>query len=164
MYDFGQILGHLGDLLRRAHAGDDVFALGVDEVFAVEDVLAGGGVAGEGDAGAGGFAGVAEDHGLDVDGGAPFGGDAVLAAVDLGAVVLPGVEDGVDRALELLHRILGEVLAGALLDELLELGDDPAEVGLLEAGVVVDLGLGLGLVEDDLVGVVVLVRRGLRRP
>ena len=152
----GQVLGHLLDLLRRAHAGHDVLALGVDEVLAVEDVLAGGGVAGEGDAGAGVLAGVAEDHGLHVDGGAPLGGDAVLGAVDLGAVVVPGVEDRVDGAVELLHRVLREALAAALLDELLELGDDPAEVVLLQPGVVGDLGLGLGLVEDHLVGVVVL--------
>ena len=140
MCDFGQVLRHLGDGLRGAHAGDDVFALGVDEVLAVENVFAGGRVAGEGDAGAGGFAGVAEDHGLDVDGGAPLGGDAVLGAVDFGAVVVPGVEDGVDRAVELVHRVFGEVLAAALHNQLLELGDDPAEVLFLEPGVVGDLG------------------------
>ncbi len=83
-----------------------------------------------------------------------------LRAVDLGAVVLPGVEDGVHRAVELLHRILGEILAAALLDELLELADDPAQVVLLEAGVVLDLRLRLRLVEDDLEGIVVLAGVG----
>ena len=43
-------LGHLVDGLRRANAGDDVFALGVDQELAVELVLAGGRIAGEGDA------------------------------------------------------------------------------------------------------------------
>ena len=37
---------------RRADAGDDVLALGIDQELAVELVLAGGRVAGEGDAGA----------------------------------------------------------------------------------------------------------------
>ena len=40
-----------GDLLRSANAGYHVFALSVDEVFAVEDVFACGGVAAEGYAG-----------------------------------------------------------------------------------------------------------------
>jgi hypothetical protein len=39
-------------VLRGADAGDHVFALGVDQELAVELVLAGGRVAGEGDAGA----------------------------------------------------------------------------------------------------------------
>ena len=84
--------------LRGADAGDDVLALGVDEELAVELIHAVGGIAGEGDAGAGALAGVAEHHGLDVDGGAPFGGDVVLAAVDDRAVVHPGGEDGAGGA------------------------------------------------------------------
>ena len=95
--------------LGRAHAGDDVLALGVDEKFAVENLFAGGRIAGEGDAGAGFVAGVAEDHGLHVDGGAPFGGDVVFAAIDDGAVVHPGAEDGADGAFELFPRIGREI-------------------------------------------------------
>ena len=38
--------------LRGADAGDDVFALGVDQEFTIEFIRAVGGVAGEGDAGA----------------------------------------------------------------------------------------------------------------
>ena len=45
----GQVLGHLSHLLRRADTGDDVFALGVDEILTVEHVLTGGRVACEGD-------------------------------------------------------------------------------------------------------------------
>ena len=37
LVDRGHVLLQLGDLLGRADAGDDVFALGVDQVFAVED-------------------------------------------------------------------------------------------------------------------------------
>jgi UDP-N-acetylmuramate-alanine ligase len=51
-------------------------------------VLAGGGIAGEADAGAGGLAQVAEDHGLHVDGCAQPVVDVVDAAIGLGAVVL----------------------------------------------------------------------------
>ena len=106
----------LRDGFGRAHAGDDVLALGVDEELAVELLRAVGRVARERDAGAGRVARVAIDHGLHVDGGAPLGGDVVLAAIDDGAVVHPGAEHGADRAPELLPRVLREVLAGALLD------------------------------------------------
>ena len=67
--------------MRRADAGDHVFALRVFEELAVEGLLAGGGVAGEADAGGGGVAQVAEDHGLHVDGGAEIVGDLVHLAV-----------------------------------------------------------------------------------
>ncbi len=65
-----------------ADAGDDVLALGVLEVVAVDALLAGGGVAGEGDAGAGVHAEVAEDHRDHVDRRAEVVEDALLAAVE----------------------------------------------------------------------------------
>ncbi len=113
---FGHVVVEVGDGLGSAHAGDYVLALGVDQEFAVKNFFAGGGVTGEGYAGAGLVAGVAVDHGLDVDGGAPLGGNVVFAAVDDGAVIHPGAEDGADGAPELLPGILREVLAGAFLD------------------------------------------------
>src|SRR5205807_5266455 len=60
--DLGHLLLEFGDLLGRADAGDDVFALGVNQVLAVEDLFARGRVAREGDAGARVVAHVAEDH------------------------------------------------------------------------------------------------------
>ena len=60
------------------------------------------------------------DHRLDVDGGAPFGGDVVFAAINDGAVVHPGAEHGARGAAELVPRIVREYLAGALLHERLE--------------------------------------------
>jgi hypothetical protein len=85
----------LADRQRRAHAGDHVFALRVHQVLAEEDVLAGGRIAREADAGAGVLAQVAEDHGLHVDRCAQPVVDAVDAAIGLGAIVLPAPEDGV---------------------------------------------------------------------
>jgi hypothetical protein len=70
-------------LLRRADAGHHVFALRVDEEFAVEQVFAGAGVAGEGHAGGAAVAQVAEHHGLHVDRRAPALRDVVEFAVDL---------------------------------------------------------------------------------
>jgi hypothetical protein len=131
-----------------ADAGDDVLALGVDEVFAGDLVLAGGGVAGEGDAGAGGIAHVSEDHGLDVDGGAEVVGNALDLAVAVGALVVPGVEDGADGELQLVPGVVREVVAGLGLHQGLELIDDAAELVRGELPVFLSAGLVLGVVED----------------
>ena len=111
-FQFVKRLGHVvlqvGHGFGSADAGDDVFALRVDEELAVENFFAGGGIARERDARAGLVAGVAVDHRLDVDGSAPLRGDVVLATVDDGAVVHPGTEHGADCAPELLPGILGK--------------------------------------------------------
>jgi hypothetical protein len=113
----------------RADAGDDVLALGVHQELAVEQFSPVAGVAGEGDAGAGVVAHVAEDHRLDVDRGAPLGRDVVLAAVDDRALVHPGAEDGADRAPELLPRDPpGRSLPVRSLTMLLEALDELLEV------------------------------------
>ena len=88
--------------------GDDVLALRVGKELAVERLLAGRRVARERDAGRRGLAPVAEDHRLDVDGGAPVVGDVVEPAVGLRALVVPGPEDRADRAPELLARVVRE--------------------------------------------------------
>ena len=107
---------HLGNVLRGANAGDDVFALGVDQELAVERVLAGRRIAGEGDAGRRGLAHVAEDHRLDVDGRAPGGGNVLQTPIGFRTGIHPAAEDRADRAPQLLLRILRERLAGNLLD------------------------------------------------
>ena len=94
LVDLGHLVAHLADRLRRADAGDDVLALGVGQVLAVEHLLAGGGVAREGDAGARVVAHVAEDHGHDVDRRAQVVGDLVVVAVVEGALAEPRGEDG----------------------------------------------------------------------
>src|SRR5262249_20412685 len=128
----------LGDRLRRADAGDDVLALGVDQEFTEELLRAGGRVAGEADARARAIAGVAEHHRLDVDGRADRIRDVVDAAIFLRAGVVPGTEHGVARALQLLQRILREGLAALLLDQLLVAGDDVLEGVFGELGVLRD--------------------------
>ena len=72
------------DCGRGADTGNDIFALGVHKVLAVELLLAGGGVTGEGNACARSVAHVAEHHRLYIDGGAPIVGDVVHGAVDVG--------------------------------------------------------------------------------
>ena len=115
----GLLARGLGDLLRRADAGDHVLALRVDEEFAVELLLAGRGIAREGDAGRRGLAHIAEHHGLHVDRGAPAFRNVVQAAIGDGALVHPRAEHGADRAPQLRVRVLRERLAALLLDALL---------------------------------------------
>ena len=130
---FGVRAGHLflelQHWLRGAHAGDDVFTLSVDEELTVEFIHAVSRVAGEGNAGTGVVAGVAVDHGLDVDGGAPLGGDVVFAAVNDRAIVHPGTEHSAGSAAELLPDVAWEGLAGAVFDERLEALDQFHLVG-----------------------------------
>ena len=118
-----ELFFHANDGFRRAHAGHDVFTLRVDEELAVEDLGTAGRVAREGDAGTAGLAHVAEDHALHVDRRAPFVGDVVFTAVDVGALIVPRAEDRADRAHELLAGIIGESFPGALFDQGLEAFD-----------------------------------------
>ena len=136
--------------LGGADAGDDVLALGVHQELAVELVLAGGGVTGEGNAGAAVVAHIAEDHHLDVDGSAPGAGDVVHAAVGNGALVHPGAEHGADGGHELDLRVGGELDARELLVEDLEALDHLLHILGGEAGVVVNAALFLQLVHNGL--------------
>ena len=133
----------VGDRLRGADAGDDVFALRVEQEFAVEHFLAGAGIAREADAGGGVIAHVAEDHGLHVGGGADIVRDLFHLAVVVGLVVPPGAEHGADGESELFARIFRERLFGFLLDELLVIGDDGLEIVGGEIGI--ELGFRLWL-------------------
>ena len=77
------------EVLGVADAGHHVLALGVDQEVAVGPVLAGGGVAGEADAGAGVVVAVAEHHRLHVDRGAEVVADALADAVGDGPGAVP---------------------------------------------------------------------------
>ena len=133
-----------------------------DEELAVELVVAGGGVAREGDAGAGVLAHVAEDHGLHGDGGAPVGGDGVELPVGDGAVVLPGAEDGADGLEQLVRRVVGELHALAAPDLRLELADERAQRLDRQLGVVPHAHGVLLRLEDHLEGIAVLLALGLQ--
>ena len=109
--DVGHNLLHLRNRHRSADAGDDVFALRVHEKLTHKFSLARRGIARKGDARAGLVVKVSERHHLDVDGGAPAVGNVVVAAVDIGAGVVPAAEHGLDRLEKLLLRVGREVLA-----------------------------------------------------
>ena len=110
--DRGHVRLHLADLRRGPDAGHDVLALGVGQVLAEQDLLAGVRVAGERDAGAGVVAHVAEDHRHDVDGRAQVVGDLLVVAIVHRALAEPAREDGLDGEVELVVRVARELAAG----------------------------------------------------
>ena len=152
----------LGDGFRGADPGDDVLALRIQEELPVEDLFARGGVAGEGDARTAVVAGVSEDHGLHVDGRAPFVRDVIFPAVDDGPLVVPGAKHRADGAAELFTGIFGEVLAGAFADEFAEAVGQGAQGGGIQLGVG-DVGifrekLLFQLLDDDFKRLMILTR------
>ncbi|GAK50041.1 hypothetical protein U14_01266 [Candidatus Moduliflexus flocculans] len=102
-FEGDEIFGMVGfadfvDRVRGADASDDIFALRIDEPFAVEIIFAGGRVTGEGDACCGRFAHVAEDHGLHIDGSAPVIRNSFNLAIRDSAAAIPTLEHGADAA------------------------------------------------------------------
>ncbi len=147
LVDLGHVALELVDVLGRSNAGDHVLALGVDQVVAEEFVLAGVRVPREGHAGAGVGAGVAEDHGLHVDGGSFETRDPLDPAVLDRLLAHPAIEDGHDGLPELVHRVLGEVLADELLVNSLVTLDEFLEVVGVKVGVELDALLLLEAIE-----------------
>ena len=110
----------LGDLLRGANTGHHVLALCVDEILAIEEVLAVTGVAAEANTRGRRVAHVTKHHGHDRNGRTPLVGDALHLTIENGALVHPAAEHGADSAPKLLLGIGGEVATSLLLDGLLE--------------------------------------------
>jgi len=98
-----------GNRLRGADAGHDVFSLGIEQIFAIQDVFAGGGVTAESHTGSGVFAHVAKDHLLDVDGCSPFVGDIVQTTIGIGPRIVPWTENGLNGFDQLDFGILREI-------------------------------------------------------
>ena len=151
----GRDAGGLGDVLRRADAGNDVLALCIHQELAVELLFAGRRIAGEGNAGRRRVAHIAEHHGLHVDRGAPALGDIVQLAVGDGAMVHPAGKDRADRAPELLLRLLRKRLAQFLLDLRLVERDHLLPFGGGEFGIELVAEAGLFVLEDFLEHLVV---------
>ena len=153
-HDLGQLLVRLRvdgpqvvQRQRVADAGDDVLALRVGQVVAVRAGLPGRRVAGESHSGAAGVAEVAEHHGADVHRGAEVLRDAFAAPVQPGPVGVPGVEDRVDRQVQLFPRVLREFVAGMLADCLLERVDQAFQVVDVQFQVTGHPFCGFGLVQ-----------------
>jgi len=133
-----------------ADARDDILALCVGQVVAVDALCPAGRVAGERDAGPGVRPEVAEDHGDHVHRGARFGGKPFLATVDHRPLGVPRLEDRPDREVELLARLLRELPAGVPVEDLLECGHQRPQVVGVEVQVQVTALGALGVIESVL--------------
>ncbi len=137
----------IGQAQRVPDSCDHVLALRVDQVVAVGAGLSRGRIPRERDTRAAVVAEIAEHHRADVDRGAEVVRDALASPIESRALGVPRVEHGADGPVELVARMLGELLTGVLVDELLERVDQSFEVALLELDIGVHaLGL-LGAVE-----------------
>ena len=110
--------GELDVLHGCADARDHVLALRVDQELAVESAVARGGVTRERDTRAGRLAHVAVDHRLHVDSRAVEAVDALDAPVADRLVGVPALEHRLDRQLELLERVLRELVTNLLAVDL----------------------------------------------
>ena len=112
----GLFLAANGQPLRRANTGNDILALGIDEVFPVEAVFAGRRVPREGNTGGAIIAHITEHHGLHIDRRAPFFGNFIEPPVSDRARRLPAAEHRADGAPELFFGIVREGRTGFLHD------------------------------------------------
>ncbi len=115
--------------------GNDILALRIGQVVAVRAGPPGRRVTGEGNAGAAGLAQVAEHHRADVHRGTQVMRDPLSPPVQPRPVGVPGVEDGLDRHIQLLPRVLRELLTGVLPHRVLERGDQRLQIINIEVDV-----------------------------
>jgi hypothetical protein len=130
--------GQVGEGEGVADARDDVLALRVGQVVAVDALPSGGRVAGETHPGTRVRAEVAEHHRAHVHGGAEIVRDPLATAVEPRPLGVPGVEHCVHRQVELLARLLRERAAGLLVHHLLVGLDELFEVVRTEVDVLGD--------------------------
>ena len=119
----------IANWMRRAHAGNDVFALRVDQVLAIENFFAGGRVARKGHSGGARFAHVSKDHRLHVHRRSPVVRDSIFPPINDGAIVHPRAENCAHCSPELLVRILGKRFSSALLDQRLKPDHEFFQIG-----------------------------------
>src|SRR2546421_5513892 len=108
LVDLWQVLLQAADLRGRTNAGYHVLALGIEQVFTIELLLACAGVTSESHACTAIVAHIAEDHALDVNGGAQVVRNLIEVAVIDGAPVIPRGKDCFNGLAQLLVDIRGE--------------------------------------------------------
>ena len=100
-----------------ADTGNNIFTLGVQQVFTINLVFTVDRVAGERNAGTGIVTHVTEDHGHDVDSGAEVIRDAFFFTIGNSAGAVPGAEDSDGGQTHLFERIGREVKTLFFLDD-----------------------------------------------
>ena len=118
--DLRHLLLHLLDRLRGSDPGHNILALGIDQIFSIENIFAGSRVSRERDTGHRIGSHVSEDHGADIDccSVGHLRGDFELPAVVDSPLSHPGLENGFNGQLQLNHWILRERSIGYLFHEI----------------------------------------------
>ncbi len=111
-------------VLRGPGPGHDIFALSIDQVFAVKHVFAGRRIAGEGNTGGAILSHVAEHHRLNIDRRTPVGWYLMQPAIGHSAWVHPRAKNRADCTPQLLAGLLREGMPPLLQHDILEPVDD----------------------------------------
>ncbi|OPZ14516.1 MAG: hypothetical protein BWZ06_00922 [Bacteroidetes bacterium ADurb.BinA261] len=127
-----------GYLLWRTYTCHDVFALRVDQIFAIKNIFAGGCIARKGHTRSGCIPHIAIYHGLHVDGGSPFFGDIVHFPIEDSTLVHPTVENCTNRTPKLIPGIFGKIVTGTLFNGKFESLDKFFQIFCRKFGVVMN--------------------------
>ena len=110
----------LGNLLRSTNTGNNILTLCINQIFTIEYVLTISGITAEAYTSSRGVAHVTEYHCHNRYGCTPLVGNTFHLTIQDSTLVHPAAEHSTDGTPQLLDRIVGEVLACALLDGSLE--------------------------------------------
>ena len=148
--DLWQILLQAADLRGCANARYHVLALGIEQVFSVEFLLACARVTGESHACAAVIAHIAKDHALDVNGGAQVMGNLVEVAVVDGSLIVPRGEDSFNGLAQLLVDIRGERFTRLAFSDPLKISDQFLEIVCGNLGIALHACAFFVLIQDVL--------------
>ena len=126
--NLGHIFFKFVDMLRRANAGDDIFALRVGQVISKQLLFSGGRIPRKSDARAGIFTHVAENHRDYIDGSSEIIRNLFAAPVGNGPISVPRSKNGFDGFFELLIRIRGKIRAGFRANDFFKLPADGGKI------------------------------------
>ena len=150
-----------GNLLRGTNTCHNILTLSIYEVLTIEDIFARSCIARECHTRSRVLAHITEHHRLHRYGRTPLLGDVVELAIQNRAFVHPRAEHRAHSAPELLPRAGGELLAGLLLHGSLERGNQLLEILNRKVGIQLYATLMLLLVDQNLEGILILLRYGL---
>ncbi len=119
---FGPTLrAHQCNLLRCANSGNNILALCIDEVFAVEHIFSRTCISCKTYSGSGIFTHVAKDHGLHVHCSAPIFGITVHFSVVKGTVAVPAIEYRGNGTPKLVPWIVGKGFSCSFFNDFLKI-------------------------------------------
>ena len=145
-----QILFQFGNRLGCTDTCYHVFALGIDQVFAVNTLRTRRRISGKSNAGAGSITHITEYHGLHVDCRAPIARNIIHTAVHDRSLIVPGTENCLDSFHQLFLRLLRELLTFILFIDIFKSGYDFFQIFCCQFRIKFDAFRFLDLVQNSL--------------